>query len=198
MRRSHSRVGFLLYETELYQTPSNPALLQADGLKDRAIVFVNQQFQGILSRELKSFQLPIQARKDDKLQILVENQGRLCFGPGINEFKGIGAYVKLGPHVLIDWLTSSVPLHKDEVISKLNREQKCTSEANYASPSPRFYKGTFTIAAEPQDTFLRLNGWRKGQVFLNGLNLGRYWPVRWSTGDAVRSQVQTERRRTGE
>ena len=168
--------GFLLYEHELSQTPSDPALLQIDGLRDRAIVFVNQQFQGILSREWRSFQLPIQARKGDKLQILVENQGRLCFGTGINEYKGLGADVKLGPNIVKDWRTSSVPLHEDWVIKEL-REKKCDSETVSASPTPRFYKSIFTIAAEPQDTFLRLNGWRKGNVFLNGLNLGRYWPV---------------------
>ena len=27
------------------------------------------------------------------------------------------------------------------------------------------------------DTFLRLDGWTKGVAFINGFNLGRYWPV---------------------
>ena len=166
--------GFLLYEHELSETPSDPALLKTNELRDRAIVFVNHQFQGVLSREWKNLQLPILASRGDKLQILVENQGRLCYGH--NEYKGLGGNVTLGPHIVRDWKMSAVPLHKDEVISKL-REHKCTSEEVYASPSPRFYKSFFTIAAEPQDTFLRLNGWRKGQVFLNGFNLGRYWPV---------------------
>ena len=168
--------GFLLYEHELSHIPSDPALLQVNGLRDRAIVFVNQQFQGILSREWRCFQLPIQASKGDKLQILVENQGRLASGRESKEYKGLGSDVKLGPDVLKDWKTSSVPLHEDSVIKKL-REKKCDSESVYTSPIPRFYKSIFTIAAEPQDTFLRLNGWRKGQVFLNGFNLGRYWPV---------------------
>ena len=40
------------------------------------------------------------------------------------------------------------------------------------------WQGEFTIASSPQlDTFLRLPGWRKGLVWVNGFNLGRYWPV---------------------
>ena len=27
------------------------------------------------------------------------------------------------------------------------------------------------------DTFLQLDGWTKGVAFVNGFNLGRYWPV---------------------
>ena len=28
----------------------------------------------------------------------------------------------------------------------------------------------------PKDTFLKLKGWRKGIAYINGINLGRYWP----------------------
>ena len=27
------------------------------------------------------------------------------------------------------------------------------------------------------DTFLQLDGWHKGVAFINGFNLGRYWPI---------------------
>ena len=29
----------------------------------------------------------------------------------------------------------------------------------------------------PKDTFLSLDGWHKGVAFVNGFNLGRYWPI---------------------
>ena len=172
--------GFLLYEHVISSHPADPSLLQVEGLNDRAIVFVNHKIQGILSREQKSLELPIQSKTGDKLQLLVENQGRLCIGHGMDEFKGIVGSIKLGSKPLTGWKTTSVPLHKDDIISKV-RERKCNTEAAEASARPRFYKSRFSItshnASEPQDTFLRLNGWRKGQVFLNGFNLGRYWPV---------------------
>lgn len=30
---------------------------------------------------------------------------------------------------------------------------------------------------ELADTFVHLDGWRKGVIFINGFNLGRYWEV---------------------
>ena len=30
---------------------------------------------------------------------------------------------------------------------------------------------------ETKDTYLSLEGWHKGVVWINGFNLGRYWPV---------------------
>lgn len=41
---------------------------------------------------------------------------------------------------------------------------------------PVFYDGTLSIA-KPSDTFMSLRGWTKGVAFVNGFNLGRFWPV---------------------
>ena len=40
-----------------------------------------------------------------------------------------------------------------------------------------FLRGTFTIEGEPRDTFVKLPGFRKGILFLNGKPLSRYWEV---------------------
>lgn len=44
-------------------------------------------FQGILSREQKVYSIPITAMEGDTIEILVENQGRVCFGNGIGDRK---------------------------------------------------------------------------------------------------------------
>lgn len=41
---------------------------------------------------------------------------------------------------------------------------------------PSFYRGWLDVD-EPADTFVSLRGWSKGVFFINGFNLGRYWPV---------------------
>ncbi|XP_035983220.1 beta-galactosidase-like [Fundulus heteroclitus] len=47
---------------------------------------------------------------------------------------------------------------------------------------PAFYKGTFIIPDGipdlPQDTYIKLPGWKKEQIWINGFNVGRYWPAR--------------------
>ncbi len=45
---------------------------------------------------------------------------------------------------------------------------------------PTFYLGQFKVPdveEYPLDTFLSLDGWKKGIAFLNKTNLGRYWPI---------------------
>lgn len=42
---------------------------------------------------------------------------------------------------------------------------------------PAFFRGKLWIEHQPQDTFLKLQGWEKGVVFVNGHNLGRYWKI---------------------
>jgi beta-galactosidase len=39
-----------------------------------------------------------------------------------------------------------------------------------------FFRGSFTLA-RPADTFIDTTGYRKGVVWVNGHNLGRYWDV---------------------
>ena len=55
--------GFLLYSTEVHFQPSDPAVLRVEGLNDRAIVFVNKVYAGILSREQGIRQIPLQVSR---------------------------------------------------------------------------------------------------------------------------------------
>lgn len=41
---------------------------------------------------------------------------------------------------------------------------------------PGFFRGTLKVD-ELADTFLSMEGWKKGVVFINGFNLGRYWEI---------------------
>ncbi|KAG8008208.1 Beta-galactosidase-1-like protein 2 [Nibea albiflora] len=42
---------------------------------------------------------------------------------------------------------------------------------------PGFYMGRLFAYGYPSDTFMKLPGWEKGVVFINGMNLGRYWSI---------------------
>ena len=48
--------------------------------------------------------------------------------------------------------------------------------AEKSSSQPGVYSGQFT-ASVIQDTYLDTSGWGKGQLFINGYNIGRYWPT---------------------
>ena len=61
-----------------------------NGVRDRAYVYVNNEPRGILSRTDAIWSMPLsKVYPGDKLQILVENQGRIGYGGGNVDFKGI-------------------------------------------------------------------------------------------------------------
>lgn len=80
--------GLVLYETVLPELEIDPTLLTVENLHDRALVFVDEFYVGTLSRENAIDSLPINAGVGHKLQIFVENQGRINFNV-FNDFKVI-------------------------------------------------------------------------------------------------------------
>ena len=122
-------------------------------------------------------------RKGDVLQIFVENQGRINHGPFlVGDFKGLVGEVKLnGVSLQGGWNSTGMPFDTtgDELLRELRHE------FSWGTSGPRdelgFWHGSFKAGCEDgspgQDTFLSLPGWWKGVAFINGRNLGRYWPV---------------------
>lgn len=50
------------------------------------------------------------------------------------------------------------------------------SSSGLSEGMPTVYHGSFALD-HTGDTFLDMRGWSKGIVFVNGINLGRYWKV---------------------
>lgn len=158
--------GFTLYRTTL-TGPYEKAPLTIQEVRDRALVFVDKKYQGIIDRwDNTSVEIEIPAG-DVQIDILVENMGRINYGPLIYDSKGITQGVRFQYQFLFDWEIYSLPLDNLEKLSFSEQE---------ASENPRFHKGTFQVD-EIGDTFVELPGWKKGVVFVNGFNLGRYWEI---------------------
>ncbi len=99
------------------------------------------------------------------LDILVENMGRVNFGPNmVTDRKGITEKVSLGGEELTGWEIYPLPLTD---LSRLKFSARPQS-------GPAFYRGTFKLTSIG-DTYLDMRGWGKGCVWVNGHNLGRYW-----------------------
>jgi len=182
--------GLVLYETVVKGRTRDPSLLAVPGLADRGYLFLAGRPAGLLSRATDLTSLPLATRPGQQLAILVENQGRVCFGPGLHDPKGILGNVTLGGTVLRGWRITSFPLDRP---ARLQRYTAKALRAAAASPEERvrldavlertagsltIWAGEFLLAAHQlRDTFLALPGWGKGVAFINQLHLGRYWPV---------------------
>ena len=109
-------------------------------------------------------------KKNDTLDLLIENLGRVNYGPRIvDQRKGIVGNVTVGTDVLSNWQMYPLPLHAPPTSG--------TTHLKLSSGSgPTFFTGTFDVD-NVGDTYLELPGWTKGAVWVNGVNLGRYWTV---------------------
>lgn len=182
--------GFVLYETIISKRMPDPVILSLFGLRDRANIYINEILQGIVSRTNEStdgsVSIPLSlVQEGDILQILVENQGRIGFGPGIKEFKGLTGKVMIGKtEVIGKWKMYSMPLQCTNTIHDLHYlvKKKDNFSASASNNAGSFWVGTIVVPCTddmvPRDTFLKLaKGWGKGVAWINNVNLGRYWPL---------------------
>jgi len=168
--------GFVLYSTIIKYRYTDPTVLTVPNLRDRAQVFVDQEYRGTLSRTQEIYELPLRVKPDSRLDIFVENQGRYAF-LDVGEMKGIIENVTLGPTVLTDW--NQYQFYQNWTTSVAQLEAMPNQNRSYRRSTPTFFTGNFTLPMGKaiNDTFLRVDGFGKGVAFVNGFNLGRYWPL---------------------
>ncbi|XP_070158103.1 beta-galactosidase isoform X2 [Polyergus mexicanus] len=182
--------GFVLYETDLPSPVFDPVILRAI-TKDRALVYVDGRLSGILSRIDKIYTIPLENPYGRRLSLLVENQGRLNFGNEIHDFKGI-SNVTISGTPLTNWAMTGYAISD---VSSLRDVVTIDIDSGSLNNGPVFLRGRFTIIGQPLDTFLDTTGWGKGMAFVNGHNLGRYWPL---VGPQITLYVPAPYLRTGE
>ncbi len=161
--------GYVLYSTTLHG-PFEKLPLNFGGLHDRAHVFVDGVLRGIVERDRRSPEILLQLEKGEtlRLDILVENMGRVNYGPRMFDEKGILGGVRLGQQYHFGWTMYPLAM---EGLSALPFEKGTAAFEG----EPEFLRGTLHIDGEPADTFLRPQGLEKGFVVVNGFNIGRYY-----------------------
>ncbi|XP_059823447.1 beta-galactosidase-like isoform X2 [Hypanus sabinus] len=177
--------GLMLYRTLLPRAVEKPAPLKAplNAVHDRAYVLLSGVYQGLLERDT-ALELDIMGSEGDVLDIMVENMGRVNFGPCLLDRKGLVRNLSLANTDLTGW--SIFPLAIDDAIAAgwIHSAAEVAPGETLAplpsSPSPQgptFFSGTFS-SPNPLDTYIRLEHWNKGLVWINGFNVGRYWTTR--------------------
>ncbi|XP_045445759.1 beta-galactosidase [Melitaea cinxia] len=171
------RSGLVLYETTLNETEG---VLTITMPRDWIYVFVDSKLQGVINRMQKQYTINIKAKQDSVLSLLVENQGRINYGNRLHDFKGILGPVSLentkGYNKRLEgpWKVTGYPLEVEKS-SDLGLNN-IVGEASTAV-GPTLYEGVLLLPqGTPLDTFVDPTGWGKGYIFVNGHNLGRYWP----------------------
>ena len=157
--------GLILYRTRV-QT-SGKAVLQLTEARDYVTVYQRSKPLGIIDRRENQNSLQAHFDASQPLDILVENMGRINFGPQlVNERKGISEKVTLDGKDLNAWDIFPLPLTDVQHLKFSSSHQA----------GPAFYRGSFALT-QLGNTYLDMRGWGKGFVWINGRALGRYWSI---------------------
>ncbi|MBO3085992.1 glycoside hydrolase family 35 protein [Cellulomonas fengjieae] len=165
--------GFALYRA-LDDVPAG--VLDLAEVRDRAQVFVDREPVAVLGRDLGEHRAVVP--RGGRLQVLVEDQGRVNYGPRIGEPKGLIGPARLdaaaGAGVDLDrWAVQ--PLDLDDVTALTARVRDAAPVDGRLVAGPSFAHATFDTPDPDSDHFLDTTGWGKGVVWVNGFCLGRHW-----------------------
>ncbi|SDT26856.1 glycoside hydrolase family 35 protein [Actinoplanes derwentensis] len=157
--------GFVVYEAVIPE--AGPTVLTLTSYADRAQILLDGVPAGLLERSRHEHSLPVVVpRPGAALTLVVENAGRVNYGPGMFDPKGLLGPVLADGVELTGWTQTAVPL--DDV-----------SGLPFAPPAtrlpigPTLRHGEFTLDTVA-DSYLSLPGWERGAAWINGFPLGRF------------------------
>ncbi|XP_029337786.1 beta-galactosidase-1-like protein 2 isoform X1 [Mus caroli] len=161
--------GYVLYETTIFSSGVLSGLV-----RDRGQVFLNRVSIGFLDYKTTKITIPL-TQGYTILRILVENRGRVNYGNNIDsQRKGLIGNLYLNNKALKNFKIYSLDMTK-QFLQRFDMDNWSVIPKELTFPA--FFLGALSVGIYPSDTFLKLEGWVKGVVFVNGHNLGRYWNV---------------------
>ena len=178
--------GFILYRTRLIGHQSGDLTITEP--HDYALVFLNGRLIDTVFRDggKWTIRLPKTDVKDPVLEILVEGMGHINFAQYMIDRKGITDRVTLNGMTLMNWEIFNLPM-EDSMIRRLGAAGGSAAgtgtrvdvgvQSAVAGERPGlFFKGNFELD-RTADTYIDMSQFKKGVVWVNGHNLGRYWYV---------------------
>ena len=175
--------GSMVYITTLPEIETQ-SVLTINDCHDFAQVFIDSTYIGKIDRvrNEKSLLLPA-VKKGQELKILIEAMGRINFGRAIKDYKGITESVTLSVdrdgHELIwnlkRWNIFTIP-DSYAAAKKALDAAKRDSLTKMMFKGSGYYRGYFNLK-RVGDTFLNMEAFGKGQVYVNGHPIGRFWSI---------------------
>ena len=139
----------------------------------------DQQFPAVVDfSHLADRLLPEGGHRTVRVEILVENLGRINFGPRLGERKGILGGIWQLIRFLNHWEADAWPLEEmaEELTALAGSAPALDAGAADEEALPVLVQASFE-ANEQVDAFLDVSGAGHGVAYVNGFCVGRYWNV---------------------
>lgn len=168
---------------------------------DFALVYLDNKYIGKIDRVKNEKSLDLPAMPDSgKLTIVVEGMGRINFGRAIKDYKGIVGNVTItsqSPYGEITlkptaWTQLAIPDDYQNAVKALSGNSMADAELKetvakahpdavikidpWGESKAGYYRGYFNLK-KVGDTFINMEAFGKGQVYVNGHALGRFWQI---------------------
>ncbi|CAF3349499.1 unnamed protein product [Rotaria sp. Silwood1] len=180
--------GFIVYTNNNIQNllkQNEEHYIVITAIADNAIILANGKVIHKSLHTENSFRFNVPP-DTSKLTIIVENMGRINYGPTLDHSrKGILDKVLFNNKIELKEWTVHVLGFRQGMSSitdwnKLTINDTDDKKINDLNNGPQLFYAPFEIENEKsiQDTYLAFNGqWSKGVAFVNGFNIGRYWSI---------------------
>ena len=163
--------GFIYYETKIkgkYQMQP----LKINGVHDIAHIYVDDKKVAVFDRNKKTNLLGMNKHQmfiggvdgEKKIGILVDAMGRINYGEKFEDRKGIESVI-FGKQIMFGYDVYCLPMDNLDKLEFTNQ---------MANNEPVFVRGTFK-ANSKDECFVHMDNFGKGNVWINGYNIGRYW-----------------------
>ncbi|MCQ2387865.1 MAG: beta-galactosidase [Clostridia bacterium] len=161
--------GYIKYSTTFFVGEMGGKLILPQ-VHDIANVYFNGKYIKSIERYDSDKTIEINNKGEIKVDIFVENLGRVNYGPALMDRKGlVGDLIFHDKEYLVRTILNGYKVYSYD-LKKLPNEYNDKPIEN----EPAFYRYTFD-AKNINDTILMLEGFTRGVAFINGFNLGRHF-----------------------
>lgn len=176
--------GTVVYSTTLPEVAKS-GVLTLNGAHDYAQVYIDGRYVGRTDRVRNETTIALPpVKKGSVMTIVVEGMGRINFGRAIKDFKGLTGDVAISADIdgddvtwnLKDWTMRTIPDSYENAVKALAGGHGDVPSELKLSTRAGYYRGTFNLK-KVGDTFLNMEKWGKGQVYVNGHAIGRFWRI---------------------
>lgn len=162
-------VGYTLYETTIERDKLEDERFRVIDARDRIQLYADGKH--VITQYQEEIGEDIALKQDEPttdIKILVENMGRVTYGHKLTaptQRKGLGRGAMADLHFIGNWKMYPLPLDNLDQL-------QVTGE--WSDGQPAFYHYQVELD-DLADTYVDMTGFGKGAVFINSVNIGRFW-----------------------
>lgn len=169
MEKLNQGYGYILYKS-FVRGPREEQEVRLQDVHDRGYIYKDRKLLGIQYCNDKENKVRTSFDANgNELAVIVENMGRVNYGAHLKDSKGITYGIGLGNNFIFHWQAYTLPFDNIDKVKFKGQVDKFNGE-------PMILRSVIDID-ECHDTFIKLPGFKKGIIILNGKVISRYWEI---------------------